>query len=272
MIKKIIIIIVLLASIGIASYAQTIVKGHVINKQGAGVGYVSIGIEEDSVGVISDAEGHFTLTVPSGRKDELTVTHVSYQTETIPYASYADGRELTVTLRDKSVELAEVIVDGKKNKPQTLSGKSWISVGKAAFEGDSKGDLEWGPIFKKKKDYLLTDIIVSIDRCEYEECLLSFNCYEVRDKELVNVLNKPIYKCVTPADNGKQIYVSPEESIVLKGKKEYCVTISVVDIKGKGRLSFPVNFKSYYARNNVKGKMKKIPAGPMIVVKGYALE
>jgi hypothetical protein len=59
---------------------------------------------------------------------------------------------------------------------------------------------------------------------------------------------------------------------VLKGKTEYCVTISVVDIKGKGRLSFPVNFKSYYARNNVKGKMKKIPAGPMIVVKGYSLE
>lgn len=269
---KMIITIVLLAFVGIAAQTQTIVKGHVINEQGAGVGYVSIGIEEDSVGVISDAEGYFTLTVPSGRKDELTVTHVCYQTATIPYASYADGRELTVTLRDKSVELAEVIVDGKKNKPQTLSGKSWISVGKAAFEGDSKGDLEWGPIFKKKKDYLLTDIIVSIDKCEYEECLLSFNCYEVRDKEFVNVLNKPIYKCVTPADNGKQIYVRPEELIVLKGKNKYCITISVVDIKGKGRLSFPVNFKSYYARNNVKGKMKKIPAGPMIVVKGYSLE
>ena len=265
------IIIVLLASIGIASQAQTTVKGHVINEQGAGVGYVSIGIEEDSVGVISDAEGHFTLTVPAGRKDELTVTHVSYQTATIPYVSYADGRELTVTLRDKSFELAEVVVDGK-NKPQTLSGKSWISVGKAAFEGDCKGDLEWGPIFKKKKDYLLTDIIVSIDRCEYEECLLSFNCYEVRDKEFVNVLNKPIYKCVTPADNGKQIYVRPEELIVLKGKNKYCITISVVDIKGKGRLSFPVNLKSYYARNNVKGKMKKIPGGPMIVVKGYEIE
>ena len=111
---KMIITIVLLASIGIASYAQTTVKGHVINEQGGNIGYVSIGIEEDSVGVISDAEGYFTLTVPSGRKDELTVTHVSYQTATIPYASYADGRELTVTLRDKSVELAEVIVDGKK--------------------------------------------------------------------------------------------------------------------------------------------------------------
>ena len=266
------IIIVLLASIGIATQAQTTVKGHVINEQGVSVGYVSICIEEDSVGVISDAQGQFTLTVPAGRKDELTFTHVSYQTATIPYATYADGRELTVTLRDKFVELVDVVVDGNKNKPQTLSGKSWISIGKAAFEGDCKGDLEWGPIFKKKKDYLLTDIIVSIDKCEYEECLLSFNCYEIRDKKFVNVLNKPIYKCVTPADNGKQIYARPEEFVVLKGKKKYCVTISVVDIKGKGRLSFPVNFKSSYARNNVKGKMKKIPGCPMIVVKGYEIE
>lgn len=57
---KMIITIVLLAFVGIAAQTQTIVKGHVINEQGAGVGYVSIGIEEDSVGVISDAEGYFT--------------------------------------------------------------------------------------------------------------------------------------------------------------------------------------------------------------------
>lgn len=269
---KKIFIIVLLIFVGIALQAQTIVKGHVINEQGGSVGYVSIGIEEDSVGVLSDAQGQFALTVPAGRKDDLTFTHVSYQTATIPYATYSKGQELIVALLDKYVELTEVVVDSKQNKPQTLSGKSWISIGNAAFEGDSKGELEWGPIFKKKKDYLLTDIMVSIDKCEYEECLLSFNCYEIRDKEFINVLNKPIYMRVTPADNGRKLAVSPEESIVLKGKKKYCVTISVVDIKGKGRLSFPVNFTSSYARHKVKGKMKKLPACPMIVVKGYAVE
>ena len=105
--------------------------------------------------------------------------------------------------------------------------------------------------------------MVSIDKCEYEECLLSFNCYEVRDKKFVNVMNKPIYKRVT---------VSPAESVVLKGKKKYCVTISVVDMKGNGSLSFPANFKSSYARHKVKGKMKKIPGCPMIIVKGYVVK
>jgi len=256
MMKRLRLVLVILAVVASAKgFAQTTIRGHVINERGESIEYVSIGIEEDSVGVISDAQGHFTLTIPAGRRDELAFTHVSYQTATIPYTTYADGRELTVTLKNKVIELAEVVV-GKKNKPHTLSGKSWIRTSTAGFRGNCK----------------LTDIMVSIDKCEYEECLLSFNCYEVRDKKFVNVLNKPIYQRVTPADNGKQLSVSPAESVVLKDKKKYCVTISVVDIKGKGRLVFPANFKSSYARHKVKGKMRKIPGCPMIVVKGYEVE
>ena len=100
------IIIILLALAAMAGQAQTKVKGHVVNERSETVEYVSIGIEEDSVGVISDAQGNFTLTIPERRRDDLTFTHVSYQTTTIPYATYADGHELTVTLKDKVVELA----------------------------------------------------------------------------------------------------------------------------------------------------------------------
>ena len=271
--KKALVFAMLIAVITAASpvSAQTIVKGHVVNERRETVEYVSIGFEEDSVGTISDAKGNFELEIPNNRKNDLVFTHVSFQKTIVPYETYADGHELTVTLKDKVVELAEVVV-GRKGKPHTLSGKSWIRTSTAVFRGNCKGDIEWGPIFKNRKDYLLTDIMVSIDKCEYEECLLSFNCYEVRDKKFVNVMNKPIYKRVTPADNGKQLYVSPAESVVLKGKKKYCVTISVVDMKGNGSLSFPANFKSSYARHKVKGKMKKIPGCPMIIVKGYVVK
>ena len=103
------IITIILAFVAMAGQAQTTVKGHVINERGENIEYVSIGIEEDSVGIISDAQGHFTLTIPAGRKDELTFTHVSYQTVTIPYTTYVDGHELTITLKDKVVELAEIV-------------------------------------------------------------------------------------------------------------------------------------------------------------------
>ena len=57
------IITALLALVSMTGWAQNTVKGHVVNERGEGVEYVSIGIEEDSVGVISDAQGHFTLTI-----------------------------------------------------------------------------------------------------------------------------------------------------------------------------------------------------------------
>ena len=53
------IITILLALVAMTGQAQTKVKGHVVNERGETVEYVSIGIEEDSVGVISDAQGHF---------------------------------------------------------------------------------------------------------------------------------------------------------------------------------------------------------------------
>ena len=49
---------ILLALVAMTGWAQTTVKGHVINERGENIEYVSIGIEEDSVGVISDAQGH----------------------------------------------------------------------------------------------------------------------------------------------------------------------------------------------------------------------
>lgn len=98
--------------------AQTTVKGNVVNERGESIEYVSIGFENDSVGVISDAKGHFVLTIPAGRKRELSFSHVSYLTTEIPYEEYSKSDELTVVLKDKVVELAEVVI-GKKNKPKT---------------------------------------------------------------------------------------------------------------------------------------------------------
>ena len=55
--KKAYVFVMLIAIMTIASpvSAQTIVKGNVVNQRGESVEYVSIGFENDSVGVISDA-------------------------------------------------------------------------------------------------------------------------------------------------------------------------------------------------------------------------
>ena len=59
--------------VSLSMAAQTVVKGHVVNERGETVEYVSIGFddENDSVCVISDAKGHFELTIPKDRQKDL---------------------------------------------------------------------------------------------------------------------------------------------------------------------------------------------------------
>ena len=127
-----------------SAVAQTTIKGHVVDERGKSVEYVSIGFEEDNVGVISDAQGYFEISIPANRKDSLSFTHVSYLPTKVPYNIYCKKSDLTVTMPNKVVELDEVVV-GKKNLPRTLSGKSWVNVGVVAFIGDSNEYSEWGP-------------------------------------------------------------------------------------------------------------------------------
>ena len=271
--KKTIIFAMLIAIMTIASpvSAQTIVKGCIVNERSETIEYVSIGFEEDSVGTISDANGNFELEIPTNRKNDLMFTHVSFQKAVVPYETYANGQQLTVTMKDKVVELAEVVV-GKKNKPQKIAGKA-ISGPMASFRGKGKADaLEWGPVFRSKKDYVISDILLTIKGSSYQWCVLSFNIYEIQGDKFVNILNKPIYQRIEKSDGKQRLDIQPEETIVLKGKKRYYISVAVIDSDSYGILDMQSQFKTSYARNITKGKKRKLPIGPAIMVKGYEIE
>ena len=271
--KKTIIFAMLIAIMTIASpvSAQTIVKGHVVNERSETIEYVSIGFEEDSVGTISDANGNFELEIPTNRKNDLVFTHVSFQKAVVPYETYANGQQLTVTMKDKVVELAEVVV-GKKNKPQKIAGKA-VSGPMASFRGKGKADaLEWGPVFRSKKDYVISDILLTIKGSSYQWCVLSFNIYEIQDSKFVNILNKPIYHRIEKSNSKQRLDIQPQETIMLKGKKRYYISVAVIDSDSYGILDMQSQFKTSYARNITKGKKRKLPIGPAIQVKGYEIE
>ena len=271
--KKTLFFAMLIAIMTVASpvLAQTIVKGNVVNERGETVEYVSIGFEEDSVGTISDANGNYTIEIPVNRKNDLVFTHVSFQNAVVPYETYSNGQQLTVTMKDKVVELAEVVV-GKKNKLQKIAGKA-VSGPMASFRGKGKADaLEWGPVFKSKKDYVISDILLTVKGCTYQWCVLSFNIYEIQGSKFVNILNKPIYHRLEKSNDKQRLDIQPEENIVLKGKKKYCISVAVVDSDCYGILDMQSQFKNSYARNIAKGKKRKLPIGPAIQVKGYEIE
>ena len=278
--KKTIIFAMLIAIMTIASpvSAQTIVKGHVVNEKGETVEYVSIGFEEgdsedqsSNVGTISDAKGNFELEIPANRKNDLVFTHVSFQKAIVPYETYANGQQLTVTMKDKMVELAEVVV-GKKNKPQKIAGNA-ISGPVASFRGKGKVDgTEWGPVFKSKKDYVISNILLTIKGISYQWCVLSFNIYEIQGNKFVNILNKPIYHRIEKRNGKQRLDIQPEETIVLRGKRKYYISLMVVDSDRYGILDMQSQFKTSYARSITKGKKRKLPIGPAIQVKGYEIE
>ena len=273
--KKIFFFAMLIAMMTIASpvSAQTIVKGHVVNERGESVEYVSIGFENDSVGVISDAKGHFELTIPAGRKDELSFSHVSYLTAEVSYEEYAKNDELTVVLKDKVVELAEVMI-GKKNKPKTIVGKGIPAPGLVGTSGQGSNlGPEGGVAFSCKRSYVISDILVKVSGCTFKQCKVSINIYERKGKQFVNIHQKPIYETITNEKSKYILDIRPEEDIVLKPKTDYYISIRVVDGFGeKGYLYLNAYMKNGLYRNAVKGKTKKLPICPAIQVKGYEVE
>ena len=273
--KKSIILAMLIALMTIASpiSAQTTVKGNVVNERGESIEYVSIGFENDSVGIISDAKGHFELTIPAGRKTELSFSHVSYLTTEIPYKEYSKKKELTVVLKDKVVELAEVVI-GKKNKPKTFVGKGIPAPGQIGISGHgSDSGPEGGVVFSCKKSSVISDIMVKVSSCTFKQCKVSINVYEKRGGQFVNILQKPIYETLTKDKSKYILDIRPEENIVLKPKTDYYVSIRMVDGMGeKGFLYLNGYMKNGLYRNTVKGRTRKLPVCPAIQVKGYEMD
>lgn len=252
-------------------YCQIEVRGRVVNERGIAVEYASVWLENDSVGAISDIDGNFVIKVPKGSKNSLTFSHVSYQKAAVGYQTYSSGNELTVVLKDKVVELADVVID-KGRKPKNIMGRGVTALADAGMRGKGRENgIEWGPVLKNKKDMVVSDILLSIKKCTYKECTLSINIYKVNGRKFVNILNKPLYHKVTQDSGRKQLHIVPEETIVLKGKTKYYITVSVVDSDAWGMIYFPSAFRTCYARRIETGKLKKLPVGPAIIVKGMEI-
>lgn len=261
---------VLAAIFSFCSLAQTTITGRISNERGEGVEYATVSLEGDTIGTLADALGHFTLTIPKGKNNNLVITHVSYDKASIPFSSYSVDKPLSIIVKDKNVKLDEVII-GKKNKMKTILGKK-LPGPTASFRGKGQQNwLEWGPTFKAKKNWVVSDIFFTIKKSTYSRCILSFTIYEVRGKEYVNILNKPIYKTVSTTAQKTKLAIQPNENIILKAGKQYYVSVTIVDSDESGILEFNSQLRSCIARRLSTGKTRKLPAGPIITLSGYEL-
>lgn len=269
---KLLPLIMIFAAMPIIGFGQTTVSGNILNERGEKVEYVSIGFNRDSVGTISDGEGHFSLKIPAGRTNTLVFSHVSYLPTEIPFETYSAGNELTIVLKDKMIVLPEVTV-GKQSKPKTIVGRGMPMPGSCVLTGRGTPDgPEGGPMFTADKDYIISNILLDIKKCTYKECKLSFNLYERRDSQLVNVLQNPIYQTVQQSNKDFTLNIEPTDILWLKRGTEYYLSVSMVDSEGEGTLMTPVRIKNgYFRKSIIEGEPEKIPFCLPMVIKGYEL-
>ncbi len=263
--QKTILLSFLFMVIAMPSWAQIEISGKITNSEGKGIGFVSVGVINDTIGVISDKNGYYKLFVPDKHHD-LTFSHVSYNNFVLPYSVYSKNKVNNVSMKEKTVELSTVnVVYGKKTK--TISGMGLKLPGALVASG-KKSSYETGAIITVGKNYVAERIRIPVLGNTYEQCTVSVKIYNIDNKNVFKCIqNRPLYipmkKC------GKTtLDITLEEKIILEKGHRYCIGIAIINPTTNGQFVLPAYLKSGYVGNYVMGRRKKIPASAGIKVEG----
>ena len=116
------IILLLLCLTPLTIFAQTLVKGKVVDTQGEPLIGATVLVENTTVGTVTDLNGLFEIQVPSG-ENTLTVSSVGYGTISVNI----DGRTyLDISMEEENTTLEEVVVSAlgfQTKKDRSLEGK-----------------------------------------------------------------------------------------------------------------------------------------------------
>ena len=94
--------------------ANRTIKGHVVDESGRNAEFASIHV--DSIYAVSDKGGNFSLVVPDGMKQEIVISHISYQMYRIPFGVYSKNKliggikirlKISIFYGEKVVHLAD---------------------------------------------------------------------------------------------------------------------------------------------------------------------
>lgn len=85
-----------------------VIKGNVVDKNGEPIIGANIRVKGTTVGTITDVDGNFTLKLEDNA-DFIEVSYIGYKTQNV---SLKDKKELTITLKEDTETLEEVVVVG----------------------------------------------------------------------------------------------------------------------------------------------------------------
>lgn len=236
--------------------ANKTIKGHLVDEAGNNVEFASIYV--DSIYAVSDKNGNFSLTIPSDVKQELVISHISYQIYKIPYDVYCKNNKLSLTLKEKVSNLSDItVVSGKKQK--SIIDKGVRAPGDVAFHNVRNTQYEIGPLFSVNKDWRVENVKLRVQKCTFIYCTIRLIVYEMMGTQFVPILHRPIYMQVSKISDKKDFSALVEEPLRLKRNHKYYVGVAVMASSGNGEIHFPAYFKKGCVRNLCTDRKKNFP-------------
>ncbi|MBL7471312.1 carboxypeptidase-like regulatory domain-containing protein [Robertkochia sediminum] len=137
------------------AFGQT-VSGKVVDEQQQPIPYATVQLG-DHTGVVTNTEGEFTLTLPEGITDPVTISYLGYATLEIPLT---DLTKQVYVLKEEVTELDEVLVTNKQLGAQEIVEKMMA----AAPDLHVLNDRSQTFFMRNRDDQKLLDFTFEIDK------------------------------------------------------------------------------------------------------------
>ncbi len=265
-------ILVFLICLSAAAIAQTI-QGQVVAAEGGnGLGFVNIGVLNNTRGTVSDEQGHFSLDL-SGMApgDTLRFSLIGYEIQDRRVGDLQEQKEsLLLKLRTQAYDLVEVVVVPVDYREKVLGNRV---KGKFAQGGFSNNELghEIGVKMKvKKRPTWLEEVYLNISRCDYDSIFYRLNIYQMDGKRPgPSLLKAPIYLEYSQAEALAGELTIDLRPYHLYTEKDFVVSLEIVKDLGPLGLYMPITVagnKSLY-RYTSQSPWAKLPVGFSISTK-----
>lgn len=272
--KRIIFLILLLD--GLCCKAQDIVlEGRVTNPEGIGVEYATIGVPGTRYGTLTDNKGRFTLALPQGCNDTLSVSHVSYSEAKIAAATFMSNGNIVIGLEYKALD-SLVVFDGKRKKAKLINKGMRVAGAATSYDVNSLGN-EVGSIISTKNAFEVEEIKFTVLSNKINDAKLSVSIYSMDEEkgEFHNRIHRPIYADIAVSNSKKEYCISPQETIILDAG-EYFVAVKLVDGKSDNhmheKMLLPLYLKKSYIRKGATEYPEKIPVNIGLQIKGSEIK
>lgn len=144
------------------------------------VPYASIGLLEKKFGTVSNADGEFTLLIPSDVNDTLKISSVGFEDTYVPVKGLDPKERLTIQLLEKTVAMEAVTVETKRLKTKVLGHTT-----RSKFFGGKLGSDQLGTAIgvrmNIRKPVLLDQFRFTISYSQLDTALFRLNILTLKD-------------------------------------------------------------------------------------------